>query len=111
MLGRKYKIHKKKEVEAVFKNGRSSFDNILGVKNLPTDKNVIRFVIVVSGKVSKKAVVRNALKRRLSELCRTNLSTLAPGNDFFILALPPSAKKTYQELGRSLLQHFKKLGV
>lgn len=111
MLGRKYKIHKKKEVEAVFKKGRSSFDNILGVKTLPTDNDRNRFVIVVSGKVSKKAVVRNALKRRLSELCRINLATLAPGNDFFILALPPAAKKTYQELGRSLLWHFKRLGT
>jgi len=111
MLAKKYKIQKKKEVEAVFKGGRSSFDDVAGVKILPTVQAHSRFVVVVSVKVSKKAVERNKLKRKLSELCRLALPQLNAGNDFFILALPGSAQKTYRELEHSLQKHFKKLGA
>ncbi|OGF28285.1 ribonuclease P protein component [Candidatus Falkowbacteria bacterium RIFOXYC2_FULL_47_12] len=111
MLAKNYKIQKKKEVEAVFKNGRSSFDDIVGVKILPTAQGNSRFVVVVSTKVSKKAIERNRVKRKLSEICRLSLTRLAAGNDFFILALPASVQKTYRELENSLLRHFKKLGV
>jgi len=111
MLAKKNRISKKKEVEAVFSRGVSSFDGVLGVKVLPTAHAANRFVVVVSTKVSKRAVTRNALKRRLSELCRMSLPRLKAGSDFFVLALPPAANKSYRELERSLQGNFKRLQV
>jgi ribonuclease P protein component len=111
MLAKKHRISKKKEVETVFKGGRSSFDGVLGVKLLPAVQPYSRFVIVVSTKVSKKAVERNEVKRRLSEACRLLVPDFKKDSDCFVLALPGSVQKTYRELEQSLRGHFKKLGV
>ena len=111
MLSKKNKISKKKEVEKVFKNGKSSFDNLLGVKYLSSENKINRFVIVVSAKVSKKAVERNKIKRQLSEIIRLKLPQLNNGLDCFVLALPRVKEFGYHELEKSLSRHFKKLGL
>ena len=111
MLKKINRITKTKEIDGVFKNGRSSFDNILGVKILPAESKISRFVVVVSTKVSKKATLRNKIKRRLQEIIRLNLLKLKPNFDFFILALPASKDSGYHELEKSLLSHFKRSGV
>ncbi len=111
MLSKKNKIQKKKETEEVFKKGKSSFDELTGVKVLETENKINRFVIVVSAKVSKKAVVRNRIKRRLNEVARLNLKNLNTGYDFFILALPRIINLDYHQMEKSLLRHFKKLKV
>ncbi len=109
MLNKKNKIQKKKEIEEVFKKGRSSFDSMLGVKVLKTNNNLNRFVVVVSTKVSKKATERNRLKRQLNEILRLNLKNIAQNCDFFILALPAIKDKKYHEIESVVLNHFKKL--
>jgi len=109
MLNKKNKIQKKKEVDELFKKGRSSFDKFLGVKVLKTQNKINRFVIVVSTKVSKKAVERNRLKRQINEVVRLNLKRLEVGYDFFILALPPISQKNYHEIESLFLAHCKKL--
>ncbi len=111
MLNKQNKIQKKKEVENVFKNGKSSFDKILGVKVLKTENKITRFVIVVSTKISKKAVVRNRLKRQLSEVARLNLIKLKPGTEFFIIAMPEIAQLNYHDIEKVFLNHCKKLRV
>jgi len=109
MLNKKNKISKKKETENVFKKGKSSFDKFLGIKVLKTENKTTRFVIVVSTKVSKKAVERNKIKRQLSEIARLNLKMLKPSHDFFILALPPVINKNFHEIGESFLFHCRNL--
>ena len=51
MLNKKNKIFKKKEVDNVFKNGKSSFDKFLGVKAVKTENKISRFAIVNSSSV------------------------------------------------------------
>lgn len=109
MLNKKNKIYKKKETEDVFRGGKSSFNNFLGVRALKTDSKDTRFVIVVSARVSKKAVERNKIKRQLNEVARLNLKLLQPGYDFFILALPPIINKNFHEIEGIFLFHCKKL--
>jgi len=109
MLPKKFRITKTKEIENVFKNGKSSFDQILGVKILKSSNDFSRFVVVVSAKVNKKAVVRNQIKRRLHEIARLHLTKIKSGFDFFILALPAAKAVTYQQLESSLAGHLKRL--
>lgn len=111
MLPKKFRLTKTKEIENLFKKGKSSFDKILGVKTLATENKISRFVIVVSTKVSKKAVMRNKIKRRLHEIIRLNLLKIKPGFDFFILALPAAKDCDYHTLEKSLQNHWQRMGI
>lgn len=109
MLAKKFRLTKKKEIEKLFKQGRSSFDDKLGIKMLANKQEYNRFVVVVSAKVSKKAVIRNKIKRRLSEIARLQYSHIRPGYDLFILALPKTIQHSYNDLDSSFVQHMRKL--
>lgn len=111
MLAQKNTIRKQKEIERLFKQGRSSFDAVLGVKALPNETGATRAVVVVSTKVSKKAVERNTVKRRLSEIIRRALPRLREGVDMFVLALPAAKAADYPTLEASLIRHFRRLGI
>jgi len=111
MLPKKFRLTKTKEIDKVFKLGKSSFDGVLGVKALPAENNLSRFVVVVSTKVSKKAVMRNKIKRRLHEIVRSRLPKIKTGFDFFILALPAAKNCDYRGLEKSLLNHWQRLGI
>lgn len=109
MKGQLVSLSKKKDFEETFKKGRSSFDSIIGIKCLKNNIETSRFGLVVSTKVSKKAVERNLIKRRLRAAVRECLFGLYSGYDCIIIALPLINKKKYSEILDSLDKHFKKL--
>lgn len=111
MLPRKHTINKKKEIETLFQKGRSSFGGPCGVKVIKNNSEITRFAIVVPAKVAKKAVARNTIKRRLSEIARKELPFLQEGWDVFVLALPPAQGQTYRQLQQSLTHHLRRLHI
>lgn len=70
-----------------------------------------RIGITVSQKVSKRAVVRNRLKRRVRAAMRTLLPRLQPGVWVVINLRPGSAECEYGEILRELEQLLTKLEV
>ena len=109
MLKKQNQLTKDKEFDNVFKNGKSSYDKALGVKVIANKLNDSRFGILVSTKISKKAVERNRLKRQIREVIRLSLSEIKSGYDFIIITLPPILGKTSQEITKSLQSHLEKL--
>ena len=109
MLKKQNQLTKDKEFDNVFKNGRSSYDKIIGFKVIANKLNDSRFGILVSTKISKKAVERNRLKRQIREIIRLDLNSIKSGYDFIIITLPPVLDKTYEEIEKSISNHFKKL--
>lgn len=73
MLPPSNRLQKKKDIERVFKRGRSVYSGDLGLRFMPSNLKNPRFTIVVSLKVSKKANQRNLLKRRLREILRREI--------------------------------------
>jgi len=61
-----------------------------------------RFGFVVSLKVSKKAVVRNRVRRRLSEIMKEETKNIKNGTDLVLIALPGVEKKEFSELKKSI---------
>ena len=59
-----------------------------------------RFAFIVSGKVSKKAVERNKIRRILSEAVRSRLPIIEKGTDAIFIVLPEAGGKT-SDLGRT----------
>jgi len=70
MLPKKYKLSKKQEIENLAKTGRRLTSVFFNVKYLPNNKDNERWLLVVSGKVHKKAVKRNKIRRRVREIIR-----------------------------------------
>ncbi|MCM1984788.1 ribonuclease P protein component [Lyngbya confervoides] len=65
-----------------------------------------RIGIAVGAKVSKRAVVRNRIKRRLRSACRSYLPSLSPGQDLVIVARSAATQCDYSEFLRQLKQLF-----
>ena len=111
MLPQKNRLSKKKDFDKVFKKGKSSFDGLLGVKMLKNEQEFTRFGIIVSSKVSKKAVIRNKIKRRIRNIIAKNYNSGANAKDVVIISLPKISGKKYNEIEKSLGAHFKKLKI
>ena len=109
MLPKINRLKKKKDFERVFKKGKGHKEGFLvfrAGKNLFKDS---RFGFVVGKNVSKKANIRNKIKRRLRELVRRKIKEIKGGTDGVFIARPGLEKKDFQELEDAVDKIFKKL--
>jgi len=112
MLSLNNRLKKTTDIRKVFKSGRFFKEGFLILKTAKNNLNKSRFGFVVSQKVSKKAVVRNKIKRRMRGIMRKELKEIKTGTDNLFMALPGLEKKdfsTIQETISSLLKKAKLL--
>ena len=108
MLPKINRIKKKKDFEIIFKKGASFKNNLFILRFLKNSLGKNRFGFVVSQKVSKKAVVRNKVRRRLTESIKKEIEKTFPviqeafqakaGIDLVIIALSGIEKKDFSEI-------------
>ena len=96
--------------EAPFKAFTKSF--VLQMR--PNDKNETRVGFTVSKKISKKAVVRNKLRRQMREIVRLSptLQEKYPSHDLILIARSEALMRPYQQLTQDfdyLLTHLHKM--
>ena len=111
MLAKENRLTKDKEFEKVFKTGRSSYGKLLGIKAVANELPDSRFGILVGIKVSKKAVERNKIKRRIREAIRARLENVKKGFDVVVITLPEILGKDYSEIERELENNLKRLRI
>lgn len=70
MISRKHRFRGEKDINYIYKKGRTVRAGFMGAKVLPAKKDDYRLAVVVSRKVDKSAVVRNRIRRRLYEQFR-----------------------------------------
>lgn len=110
------RLHHKKIIEELFRNGSSHFSYPFLVKFLPASDQDTRFhrvLISVPKKHFKKAVSRNLLKRKIREIYRTNKNILYPANNKFDLAIIYTGKQImpFKNLENKLIKVLKRLPV
>ena len=108
MLSKKYRLSKKDFIAAFKGKGLFVKGESLDVKIIKNSLELTRFGISCGTKISKKAVVRNFLKRRVSEIIRMNLPKIKKGFDVIVLLHPEIKGKTFQEIEKTTLNIFKK---
>lgn len=92
-----FRLSLKRDFKNVFTKGRNvSFPEIT-LKFYPNQLNHPRLAIIISSKISKSAVKRNQLKRRMKEILRKKLN-LSAGYDLIFITRPEMIKKTFSEL-------------
>ncbi|MFA5754278.1 MAG: ribonuclease P protein component [Patescibacteria group bacterium] len=111
MLKKINRISRNKEFDRVFKTGQSFYGRVLGIKAAKNDLAESRFGILINTKVSKKAVVRNRIRRQIRAIIRLQLDKLPTGLDIVIIVFPLILDKEYTEIGQIIDSGFKSLGL
>ncbi len=75
------------------------------------EKDSSRFAFIVSTKISKKAVERNRVKRKLRETVRQLLDRIDSGFDVLFLAKKNLLEKTDKEIKEETEKLFKEAGI
>lgn len=70
MISRTYRFRGHKSLDYTYKKGRTAKAGPLGMKYTPGNRGDYRLAVVVSKKVSKSAVKRNRIRRRIFEQFR-----------------------------------------
>lgn len=96
------------DIKTLFSRGKSVFDNSIGIKFRKNQLADSRFAVVVGIKVSKKAVVRNRLKRRIRAIVEKQIPNLQKGFDIMFIVKKESIILTPVELEAQLTRMFKR---
>tara|TARA_Y100000310_G_C20700403_1_gene829216 strand:+ start:6501 stop:7001 length:501 start_codon:yes stop_codon:yes gene_type:complete len=108
MLPQKNRLKRKKDFETVFKKGEGIKEGFLFLKFLPSKLKGIRFGFVVSEKVSKKAAVRNRVKRQLREIIRPQIPKIDKGVDCVLITRPGIEEENFKDVKEAIDKLFKR---
>lgn len=111
MLPKLNRLKKKKDFEKVFKSGKGVNLNLIALKFNKNGLKSSRFGFIVSSKVSKKAVVRNKIKRRLRESVKKKIDDVKKGLDIILITFPALKNKDFQEIDEIVEKLFKRAGI
>jgi len=102
------RIKKEKDFGSIFKCSKSFKNNLFVFRAAKNNLGLVRFGFVVSQKVSKKATVRNKVRRRLSEAAKGQMKNIKNGTDIILIALAGLDKKELTEIKVGLIDALSK---
>lgn len=110
MLEKKNRICKNKEFDRVF-TGQSFYARVLGIKSTNNNLAESRMGVLVGLKVSKKAVIRNKLKRQIRSIISQELPLIQSGKDLVLITLPPIIEVNFKDIKEAIQSGLKKLNL
>lgn len=108
MLPQTNRLRLESDIKTLFARGKSVFGSWVGMKFRKNNLSMSRFAVVVGVKVSKKAVVRNRLKRQVRAIVQEVLPQVTPGYDVLFFMKPAGARGSFDELKEQVLASLKK---
>ena len=108
MLPKINKLKNKKDIERVLKRGKGLKEDFLILKAFKSNLENSRFAFIVSQKISRKATLRNKIRRRLSELVRLKIKRIKKGMDLILIAVPGLEEKDFWEIDEVVNKLFQK---
>ncbi len=109
MLKKDNRLTKDKDFDKVFKQGKGVFLGILGVRAVKNDLKKNRYGILVGEKVSKKAVIRNKIKRRLRQAINNSVDEVKKGFDIVVTTTPAIKEKEFVEIETTIKKGLERL--
>ncbi|MFH1564255.1 MAG: ribonuclease P protein component [bacterium] len=118
MLPKKFRLTLNNDIKMVRENGKPFLTKLFNFKIKNNNLKQSRFCIIISGKVDKRAVIKNRIKRQISEIVRLNMDNIKSGYDISILVknnlMDKDAKKIacdYKEMEKNILFAFDKMNL
>jgi ribonuclease P protein component len=108
MLPKTNRLKNKKDIERVLKRGKRIKEGFLILKVAESSFKNSRFAFIVSQKVSKKASLRNKIRRRLSELVRLKIKKIRKGMDLVFIVIPGLEEKDFWEISETINKLFQR---
>ena len=109
MIGHSNRFHGRAGIQRLYAKGKSVRAGSLALKYATNGRSSYRLAVVVSRKVSKSAVVRNRIRRRLYENVRILSDSFVEPFDLVLLAYDASlAELPTAELAREVERIVKK---
>jgi len=102
------RIGNRKEFLEVKNNGEMIYSPIFGALVLKKDDDLKKFGFVISKKISKRAVDRNKIKRRMTEVLRDYLDKFENGTRMIFLAKKEILNKKVEEIEVEIKKCLKK---
>ncbi len=84
MLSSPHRLAHSRAIARVYSRGHSGSSGSLSVKAAANGMSESRAVVIVSKKVSRRAVVRNRIRRRVAAMLADSWATVAPGYDIVV---------------------------
>jgi ribonuclease P protein component len=93
-VNRRHRLSRSRDFDAVYRHGRSVSTRYLTLYSFAREDggDEPRLGLSVTNKAVASAVARNRIKRRLRELWRSRLETLARGRDYVLIVRPGLAE-------------------
>ncbi len=111
MLPKSNRLNADRDFSRLIKAGRFVHGRDLSLKGAANKLGLTRVGFSVGTKISKRAVVRNLLKRRLREIVRQELPRLSPGYDLLFMAKPTAVKLDFDGLKTAVAELLSKAGL
>ncbi len=102
MLPKINRLTKERDFNQIHKFGIFVGENFLAIKFKKNNLDISRFGFLVGTKISKKAVQRNLIKRRLRESVKSKLNKIKPGYDIVFFTKPEIVNKSYSEINKAV---------
>lgn len=112
MFPRKYRLTKKAEFQKVLEKGTVFQGRLFGLAVLKSDTNQEpKIGIIVSNKISKRANVRNRIRRLLREAVRPYLGSLREGTLLVFLAKKSIVGENLESIKKETERLYEKAGL
>ncbi len=92
IMSRTYRIKEGSDFEKLFARGSRVHLPALSLVFFRHGRSDTRYAVVVGLAVTKRATIRNRLRRQISEYIRRTLPKIAPGYDCAFIVRPPAVK-------------------
>lgn len=108
MLPKINRLRKKQDFDRVFKKSITVKTGYFVFKAAKNDLGIKRVAFIVSQKVSKKAVIRNQIRRRLSAATNLEFKNIKEGADMVFIALPQIKEADSQKINKEVFSALNK---
>ena len=98
MLKRENRIRSKKEFAEIKEKGRIKYSPLFGYLVANNESSDKKFAVIVSKKISKKAVDRNQIRRRITEVLKNEWNNIPEGTRGIFLTKKEILGKTLKEI-------------
>lgn len=109
MIAKKFRLHKKSDFDELAKSSNKFYSNNFVLRFVQNNNEDLScFAVVVSKKISLKAVVRNKIRRRVYEVIRLRMNNFKKGFNIIIFVKKGVLEINYSDLEQELFYIFEK---